>query len=167
MAERLCEAIAAEAALTGREVLWDLYCGVGTIGLFLAEKAAKVHGFESNPAAVAAARKNAGHLGDHCRYHHVLLPDGIRREIPMPDVIVVDPPKSGMDAALVDALNALPARKILYVSCDPATQARDLARMSSSWRLIRSLPFDMFPYTPHVENLIVLEPSALSRPASS
>ncbi len=157
-AERLY-ALADEAAgLSGREFLWDLYCGVGSIGLYLGAKARAVHGFEIRRESVVAARANAAALGmSHCRFH-----DGDPARIlssvsPAPDVIVADPPRGGMDRRVVEMINSLPAKKLIYIACDIGSQARDVTRLAPAWNAVSAYPVDMFPCTPHVENLLVLE----------
>lgn len=158
MAAQLYECVAQEAALTGQERLWDLYSGIGAIGLFLARDAAEVHGFEVQNDAVKAARANAAALGyAHCRFHAGDVGEGLKRHLPEPDVLVVDPPRAGLTSPAINFLLATRARKLLYVSCNAATQARDAALLSEKWKAVRSRPFDMFPYTPHVENLLVFE----------
>lgn len=150
--------IAREAGLSGTETLWDVYCGAGGIGLYLADKAGQVHGFDLGSAAVEAARRNAEALGyAHCFYHAGELRQSLRDpNLPPPDVIVADPPRAGMQTQVVDALNALPAQRLLYVSCDVATQARDLARLAPAWEAEQAFPVDMFPHALHVENVILL-----------
>ncbi len=161
-AARLLYAKAAEAAgLTGKETLWDVYCGAGGIALYMAAMAAEVHGFDIQKEAVAAARANAAALGCmHCRFHEGRLPHTLSLALQKgrrpPDVIIVDPPRAGMEEALPPLLAASGARTCIYISCDVATQARDLARMRGDWRLEEAFPVDMFPCTPHVENIAVL-----------
>ena len=149
---------AEESGLTGREVLWDLYSGVGSIALYLASQARELHGFEIQAEAVAAARKNSTALGyGHCHFHQGALSPSAFAAIPQPDVIIADPPRAGFDEAVSDFLLTAPARRLVYVSCDPGTQARDVARLAPAWRVRHSRPYDMFPYTPHVENIVVLD----------
>ena len=76
---------------------------------------------------------------------------------PAPDVIVVDPPRAGIDETVSELLLTVPAKRLIYVSCDPGTQARDIARLAPAWKVRHSRPYDMFPYTPHVENMVVLD----------
>lgn len=157
-AELLYARVAEEASLSGQEVLWDLYSGVGCAALYLAKDAREVHGFEVQRDAVTAARKNSEEAGyTHCRFHlGELSPASFSLASP-PDIIVADPPRAGFSAELSQALLTSPARKLIYVSCDPGTLARDLARLSPAWSLRHCQPIDMFPYTPHVENIVVLE----------
>jgi SAM-dependent methyltransferases related to tRNA (uracil-5-)-methyltransferase len=160
-ASLLYEHIAREAALTGKETVWDLYCGVGGIGLFLAREAKAVHGFEISEAAVRAARLNARVLhADHCSFHAGDVTSSICLRQPAPDVIIVDPPRSGLSSLAVELLLKAPtAQKLLYVSCNASTQARDSFLLSNQWHPVKSIPVDMFPYTPHIENLLVLNRS--------
>ncbi len=158
VAELLYAGIAEEAALSGKEVVWDLYSGVGGIALFLAGLAREVHGFEIQKDAVAAARDNSAALGyGHCRFHRGALSSSLSASSPAPDVIVVDPPRAGIDETVSELLLTVPAKRLIYVSCDPGTQARDIARLAPAWKVRHSRPYDMFPYTPHVENMVVLD----------
>ena len=156
-ASLLYERIAEEAGLTGEQQVWDLYSGVGAIALSIADKAKEVHGFETGPSAVKAARANSRALGmSHCFFHEgAVTPDSFS-SLPSPDVIIADPPRSGIESHIIDALGATHSKKFIYISCDVATQARDIARLSNIWMPVMSIPVDMFPYTPHVENIVVL-----------
>ena len=155
----LYERIRQEAALQGTECVWDLFCGIGSIGLFLAQDAGQVHGCEVAEQSVRAARQNARRLGyDNCAFYRNDLAHGLGADLPPPDVIIMDPPRAGISERLAGQLAQIKARTLLYVSCDAGTQARDVARLSSTWRAVRSYPVDMFPYTAHVENVLVLEP---------
>jgi 23S rRNA (uracil1939-C5)-methyltransferase len=150
------------ARLTGRETVYDLYTGTGTIGLFLARMANKVVGIEYIGEAIRDARLNASLNGiGNTRFfsgdiRQVMDPGFISRE-GAPDVLITDPPRAGMHEDVVRAiLQAGPAR-IVYVSCNPATQARDLQRMAAEYRITEVQPLDMFPHTYHVENITKLE----------
>ncbi|MDR3175847.1 MAG: class I SAM-dependent RNA methyltransferase [Desulfovibrio sp.] len=159
VALRLFELVAGEAKACSRDIVWDLFSGVGCIAMFLARSAAFVHGAEVSPEAVACARENAGALGlSNCFFHvcDLNFPDAACN-LPAPDLVIADPPRFGLPDALIELLLAVPARRLLYVSCNPASQARDALRLSGSWRALKSLPLDMFPYSPHVENLLVFE----------
>ena len=119
------------AGLTGGENVWDLYCGIGTISLFLAQKAGKVHGVEIIPAAIENARENAERNGFTNTEFFVgkaeeVLPQWYREHGEKADVIVVDPPRKGCDPALLDVMLQMDPERIVYVSCDSATLARDL-----------------------------------------
>jgi len=149
------------AELTGDELVYDLYTGTGTIANFVAKKARKVIGIEYVPEAIEDAKVNsalngigntlffAGDMKD------ILNADFIE-EHGRPDVIITDPPRAGMHPDVVKTiLNAAP-RRIVYVSCNPATQARDLQQMDGAYQVAEVQPVDMFPHTPHVENVVLL-----------
>ncbi len=156
-AEKLCDVVADFAELSGRETVWDLYSGVGALTLSLAGKAAGVIGFETEPQAVRDAQANARrNTISNCRF----VVGDVGRTIPQvlggasperPDVIVADPPRAGMRADVVDRLLDIGALKLILVSCDPATLARDVKRLASGYRLCRVQPVDMFPHTSHIE----------------
>lgn len=160
-AARLYEAAAQMASLRGNECVYDLYTGAGTIANFIASRAAKVVGIEYVDDAVRDARANvelngitnaeffAGDMKD------VLVESFIRRA-GRPDVVITDPPRAGMHESVVKAiLSAMPSR-VVYVSCNPATQARDIALMAERYSLAAIQPVDMFPHTHHVENIALL-----------
>ena len=150
------------ASLTGNECVYDLYTGTGTIGLFLADKARKVVGIEYVEEAVQDAKVNAElNAIENARFFSGDIKDVLSREFidseGHPDVLVCDPPRAGMPQNVVDQiLYALPGR-IVYVSCNPATQARDLQLLSEKYRILEVQPVDMFPHTYHVENIVLLE----------
>ncbi len=150
------------AGLTGEETVYDLYTGTGSIALYLARDAGRVVGIETIEAAIADARENAIRNGiENVRFYagdvrDVLTP-AFAGEHGRPDVLVTDPPRSGMHPDVVDFLLRLEAPRIVYVSCNPATQARDIALLSSKYDLVRARPVDMFPHTHHVENVALLE----------
>ena len=150
------------AALTGNEIVYDLYTGTGTIANFIAGQASRVVGIEAIPEAIEDAIFNsevnhipntsfvAGDIKD-------VLNDDFFKENGIPDIIITDPPRAGMHKDVVSAvLQAAPSR-IIYVSCNPATQARDIAMMDEKYRVTRVQPVDMFPQTHHVENVVLLE----------
>ncbi len=150
------------AGLTGHEIVYDLYTGTGTIAQFVAQKAQKVIGIESVPEAIADAQWNAQHnqiantaffVGD---MKTVFNPEFIAAQ-GQPDVIITDPPREGMHKAVVEQLLRVAPQKIVYVSCNSATQARDLALMKDHYRIARVQPVDLFPQTHHVENVVLLE----------
>ncbi|MDR1859388.1 MAG: 23S rRNA (uracil(1939)-C(5))-methyltransferase RlmD [Bacteroidales bacterium] len=149
------------AGLTGRETVYDLYTGAGTIANFLAGQAAKIIGVDYVPEAIEDAKLNArfNHI-EHALFFagdmkDVLTADFIR-EHGAPDVLITDPPRAGMHPDVVNTiLNAAPPR-IVYVSCNPATQARDLAMMKDRYAVAKVQPVDMFPHTHHVENIVLL-----------
>ncbi len=160
-ADILYRLVAEKAGLSGRETVWDVYCGVGVIGLVLVASAGRLFGCDGNAEAVAAARQNATRLGfgERCEFVSGALPQifAERAKHETPDVLLLDPPRAGLEEGVRAFLKACPARRLLYVSCDPATQARDLAELADSWRAVSAHPVDMFPTTTGVENLVVLE----------
>lgn len=142
-------------------LVYDLYTGTGTIAQFVSRRARQVIGIEYVPEAIADAKINAEFNGiDNCLFYagdmkKVLDNDFIARH-GRPDIIITDPPRAGMDPEVIDViLNAAPER-IVYVSCNPATQARDLALLDTLYRVERVQPVDMFPHTQHVENVVLL-----------
>lgn len=150
------------AAFKGDEVVYDLYTGTGTIALFVARNVKKVVGIEYVPEAIADAKENARvnqienasfFAGD---MKNVLNEDFIKVN-GKPDVIITDPPRAGMDAGVVQTILEIEPSRIVYVSCNPATQARDLALLSVSYKIVQVQPVDMFPHTHHVENVVLLE----------
>jgi len=150
------------AGLTGSETVYDFYTGTGTIALFLARQAAKVVGLEYVNEAVEDAKINAevNNIGNAVFYagdiKQIFSEEFMRKE-GRPDVLIMDPPRNGVhEDVLREVLKASPER-IVYVSCNPATQARDVAVLSSSYRLMKVQPVDMFPHTMHVENVALLE----------
>ncbi len=145
------------AGLNGNETVWDLYCGTGTISLFLAQKAKKVYGVEIIQAAIDNANENA-HINGitnaefFCGKSEEIFPEFYRAaETEIPDVVVLDPPRKGCDAELLNAILETEPEKIVYVSCDSATLARDIKVLSGKYRLVEATPVDMFPHTVHVE----------------
>ena len=151
------------AGLTGNELVYDLYTGTGTIANFVAQKARFVVGIEYVPEAIADAKVNAALNGmDKKTLFYAgdmkdILTDAFIDEHGRPDVIITDPPRAGMHSDVVGViLNAAPKR-IVYVSCNPATQARDLQLLDAKYRVVAVQPVDMFPQTHHVENVVLLE----------
>ncbi len=149
------------AALTGTELVYDLYTGTGTIANFVAKKAKRVIGIEYVPEAIEDAKVNAeiNHIDNTLFFagdiKDILNADFIAK-YGRPDVIITDPPRAGMHPDVVKTiLNAAPDR-IVYVSCNPATQARDLHDLDGQYRVAAVQPVDMFPHTPHVENVVLL-----------
>jgi 23S rRNA (uracil1939-C5)-methyltransferase len=151
-AERLYETVERYAGLTGTETVVDLYSGTGTIPIFLSGKAGKVTGIEIIESAVADAEIN-------CRRNSVANCRFLRGDIRTrmedidqdPDVLIVDPPRAGMHKDIVPRVVALNPVRLVYVSCNPATLARDLALMRESYRVVEVQPVDMFPHTYHIE----------------
>ena len=163
MAERLYELAIEYAGLTGDETVYDLYSGIGTIGLCMARNALTVWGVEASEEAVACAFENAdlngianaaffaGEVGASLEELHARSGD--------PDVAVVDPPRAGLSGKAVRRLARLQPKRIVYVSCNPTTLAGDAKRLAEvyGYSLARTTPVDMFPHTPHVESVSVLE----------
>ena len=150
------------AALTGKETVVDLYCGIGTISLALAEHARQVIGVEVIPQAVADARGNAARngLAEKTRFacgDAATLAARLEREGIRPDVVVVDPPRKGLAADVVDTIARMAPSRVVYVSCDPATLARDVRRFSAlGYHALRAEALDLFPRTAHVETVVLL-----------
>ena len=150
------------AQLTGGELVYDLYTGTGTIANFVAHQAKQVIGIEYVPEAIEDAKENSHVNGINNTLFYAgdmkdILTDDFIQEHGQPDVIITDPPRAGMHADVVKViLNAAPKR-IIYVSCNPATQARDLQLMDADYKVAAVQPVDMFPHTPHVENVVLLE----------
>jgi len=161
-AEALYRAIRDFAGLTGDEVLYDLYCGTGSIGIFCSKLAKKVIGIEVVEDAVKDAYENAS-LNDipHCKFYAgdvaTICTDAFFEEHGRPDVIITDPPRAGMHEKLIQQILRIAAPKVVYVSCNPATQARDLQLLDSAYKITRLQPVDMFPHTHHIENIALLE----------
>ncbi len=146
------------AGLTGKEVVLDLYCGTGTIGLTMARSAGKLIGVEIVPQAVEDAKLNAKENGItnaefYCGDAAVIV-ENFKIS---PDVIIVDPPRKGLDEKLIHTIDNMAPRRIVYISCDPATLARDCASFNKlGWNIERVSPFDMFPRTAHVETVVLM-----------
>lgn len=148
------------AALTGNEKIVDAYCGVGTIGLWLANDAAEVRGMDVIPEAIADARKNAKRHGfTNTKYEagkaEQWLPKWVK-EGWRPDVIVVDPPRTGCDDKLLETILKVKPKQVVYVSCNPSSLARDVQALMKSYEVEYVQPVDMFPHTAHVENVVKL-----------
>lgn len=152
------------AGLTGNEIVWDLYCGIGTISLFLAAKAKSVYGVEIVPQAIADAKENALRNGITNAEFFVgaaeeVLPTKYRESggSMRADIIVVDPPRKGCDEMLLQTVVSMEPKRVVYVSCDPATLARDVKYLEGNgYRLVKAQPVDMFPMTEHVETVCLL-----------
>ena len=149
------------ADLKGDEVVYDLYTGTGTIAQYVARNAKQVIGIESVPEAIDAAKEHAALNGltnttFYCGDMKNVFNDEFLENHPKADVLITDPPRDGMHQKVVEQILKLAPEKIVYVSCNSATQARDLALMKEQYRLIKILPVDMFPQTHHVENIALL-----------
>jgi 23S rRNA (uracil1939-C5)-methyltransferase len=150
------------AGLTGNEIVYDLYTGTGTIAQFVSKKAKKVIGVESVPDAIKDAKANAVRNNiDNCEFYvgdmKVVFNDAFIAQHGHPDVIITDPPRDGMHKDVIEQIMKIAPDKIVYVSCNSATQARDLALMDEKYKVTRVRPVDMFPQTHHVENVVLLE----------
>jgi 23S rRNA (uracil1939-C5)-methyltransferase len=160
--KRLYDVTAEFAGLTGRENVYDLYTGTGSIALYLARYCRQVVGIEEIPEAIADAEENMRLNGiDNAVFYagdvkNVLTPEFAERH-GRPDVVITDPPRAGMHEKAVRFLLDLAAPRIVYVSCNPATQARDLQLLSEKYRVLKVRPVDMFPHTHHIENVALLE----------
>ncbi len=145
------------AGLTGKEVVWDLYCGIGTISLFLARKAKEVYGVEIVPEAIDHAKENARLNGIENAHFQAGAAEDLAPSLPRPDVIVVDPPRKGCDEKLLDTILKNAPERVVYVSCDPATLARDLKLLTAGgYTLTRVRPVDQFVHSGHVETVVLL-----------
>ncbi|MDD2484260.1 MAG: 23S rRNA (uracil(1939)-C(5))-methyltransferase RlmD [Eubacteriales bacterium] len=159
--EKLYAKAAEYAALAGKETVLDLYCGVGTIGLVLAGRAAKVIGIETIKSAVLDANRNAvinGIVNAEyiCGKAEEELPRLLEEGVSA-DVVILDPPRAGCDPALLDAVIAASPARIVYVSCDPATLARDIKVLSANgYQFVEAQPVDMFPHSGHVETVVLM-----------
>ncbi|MBQ1973377.1 MAG: 23S rRNA (uracil(1939)-C(5))-methyltransferase RlmD, partial [Paraprevotella sp.] len=150
------------AGLTGNELVYDLYTGTGTIANFVAKQAQKVIGIEYVEDAIKDAKINSEVNGiNNTLFYAGDMKDILNKEFieqhGRPDVIITDPPRAGMHKDVVDTILFASPKRIVYVSCNPATQARDLALLDEVYKVIAVQPVDMFPHTQHVENVVLLE----------
>jgi 23S rRNA (uracil1939-C5)-methyltransferase len=150
------------AGLTGNELVYDLYTGTGTIAQFVSKQAKKVIGVEAVPEAILDAKENAKRNNiTNCEFFvgdmKNVFNDAFIAQNGHPDVIITDPPRDGMHADVVKQIMNIAPNKVVYVSCNSATQARDLALMDEKYKVTRVRPVDMFPQTHHVENVVLLE----------
>jgi 23S rRNA (uracil1939-C5)-methyltransferase len=160
-AEQLYQVVRSLAALNGTETVYDLYCGTGSIGIFLSDQVKKLVGIELVPEAVADAKENAllngiGHAAFFEGDVNDICTDAFFEMNGRPDLVICDPPRAGMSEKLVIKLLEIAAEKIIYVSCNPATQARDLQLLSAKYQISAVQPVDMFPHTLHIENVTAL-----------
>lgn len=164
-AEQLYSIVEEFADLQGKEIVWDLYSGTGSIALYLSRKAKQVFGFEMITDAVDNARQNAEKNGIlNCHFFEANLDKFFQKNpeliqsLPVPDIAVVDPPRAGLHPDFVQQLIHLNPPRIIYVSCNPATQARDAAELTQNgYSLVKIQPVDMFPHTPHIESVALFE----------
>ena len=159
--EKLYALAAKCARLTGEEFLIDLYCGAGTIGLSMAKSAKRVLGVEIIPEAIENARENA--RANNIKNAEFICADAskaaseLARRGTRPDVLVIDPPRKGCDGAVIDAAAKMSPDRVVYVSCDPETLARDLAVFAEKGYVTKEVtPVDMFPRTAHVETVVLM-----------
>lgn len=150
------------AGLTGQELVYDLYTGTGTIANFVSRNARKVVGIEYVPEAIEDAKVNSAINGiSNTEFYAGDMKDILTDEFiagkGRPDIIITDPPRAGMHGDVVETILRADAKRIVYVSCNPATQARDLALLDAKYKVAAVQPVDMFPHTPHVENVVLLE----------
>jgi 23S rRNA (uracil1939-C5)-methyltransferase len=160
--ERLYQITREFAELDGSQVLYDLYCGTGSIGIFCSAGAKKIIGVEAIDAAVHDARQNAllnniGHAQFFAGDVIDVCNDAFFQAHGRPDVIITDPPRAGMHQKLVEKILDMEAPTVVYVSCNPATQARDLALLDAKYAVTKVQPVDMFPHTHHIENVVQLK----------
>ncbi|MFT4973943.1 MAG: 23S rRNA (uracil1939-C5)-methyltransferase, partial [Saprospiraceae bacterium] len=150
------------AGLTGEENVYDLYTGIGSIALYLAKNAKHVVGIEEVEDAIKDAKVNMElNSIDNCTFYagdvRKILTDEFAQEHGKPDVVITDPPRAGMHPKVVEMFLKLEAPRIVYVSCNPATQSRDINVLGEKYDLIKIQPVDMFPHTHHIETVALLE----------
>ena len=158
----LLEAMQEQVTVPPEAVLWDIYCGVGMMGFALARKDSTLFGADLQKDAIKLARVNCKRLGlEKGTFVDGPLAKSLHKAPDNPDIIIVDPPRTGIEDCVVAKLCSLKRGTLLYISCDIATQARDIKKLcvgpDAAWRVVKTIPFDMFPGTPHIENLVVLE----------
>ncbi len=169
--DRLYSLVLDWANLKGSEEVWDLYCGAGTMTLMLAKRAGKAIGIEENPHAVKDAEANAQDNGiPNVRFIQGKAEEKLKSLSGTPDLVVTDPPRAGMERAVLARLLQIKPSRIIYVSCNPATLARDLKiltqgdeklRLPGAYEAVKVQPVDMFPWTSHVECIIMMTNSGL------
>jgi len=161
-AERLYHVTREFAELDGSQVVYDLYCGTGSIGIFCSRGASKIVGVEMIDAAIQDAKENASLNGiEHAHFFSGdvidICNDDFFNQHGRPDVIITDPPRAGMHGKLVEKILEIEAPLVVYVSCNPATQARDLQLLDAKYAVTKVQPVDMFPHTHHIENIVQLK----------
>jgi 23S rRNA (uracil1939-C5)-methyltransferase len=159
---RLYQKVREMASLCGTEIIYDLYCGTGTIGIFLSDNSKSVLAIDNIPEAIEDAKENALiNKVNNIQFLAGDLKDFVSNDLiesyGVPDVVICDPPRAGMHQKVVENLIKLLPGKIIYVSCNPATQARDIALLTNHYEIISMQPVDMFPHTTHVENIALLQ----------
>jgi 23S rRNA (uracil1939-C5)-methyltransferase len=160
-AEKLYNVVRDFAALTGKETVYDLYCGTGSIGLFLHSSLQKLIGVDAVEDAIEDAKENAkfnniSHAEFICGDVIKVCNTAFFEQHGFPDLIITDPPRAGMHQELINKLLEIGCRKIVYVSCNVATQARDINLLSEKYAVVRVQPVDMFPHTHHIECIVLL-----------
>tara|TARA_B100000945_G_C20340764_1_gene577226 strand:- start:451 stop:1188 length:738 start_codon:yes stop_codon:yes gene_type:complete len=162
-AEKLYDIILEEASLNKQDIVYDLCCGIGTISIYLSSYAKKVYGFEIIPSAIQDAKENVKINNIKNTYFFegdisTTFSDNKNIErLSAADVIIIDPPRPGIPSNTIKYLNQISPRKIIYVSCNPSTQARDIKELcNEKYKLLKLQPIDMFPHTPHIENVATL-----------
>ncbi|MCL4132502.1 UNVERIFIED_CONTAM: hypothetical protein GTU68_065825 [Idotea baltica] len=160
--QKLYDVVKEFAAIQKKEVVYDLYCGTGSITLYLAKEAKQILGIETVAEAIIDAKENATLNRIHNATFIVgdvkdILTEKFRSENDAPDVIILDPPRAGLHPEMIATLFALLPERIVYVSCNPATQARDLSLLLNKYVITKTQPVDMFPHTYHIENVVLLE----------
>ncbi len=161
--ENLYEIVKQEGEFSGNEIVYDLFAGSGAISIFISESVRKVIGFELNSASVTAAHENFRRNNiSNCHFIQgkirslLKYPPPLFKKYGRPDVVIIDPPRSGMDMKTSERVNNLGAPRIIYVSCNPSTLARDLKFLNGGYSIKQVVPVDMFPQTPHVESVTTL-----------
>ena len=158
---KLYKIVKSFANLKGNEIIYDLYSGIGTISLFLSKEAKKIIGIETVKDAVQAAKSNSKLNNiSNCKFIHGDVKDIIAKPIKgikKPDIIIVDPPRNGLEKLVIKSIIKLSPDKIIYVSCNSSTQARDIYELRDFYNLKITQAIDMFPQTYHVENVVLLE----------
>lgn len=158
---KLYDEVKKAAQLTGKEKVVDAYCGVGTIGLWIADRAGEIRGMDVIQEGIEDARNNARRLGVKNAHYEVgkaetVMPKWVKAGW-KPDVVIIDPPRSGCDDALLDTILKTEAKKVVYVSCNPSTLAKDLNKLTKKYKIEYMQPVDMFPQTMHVECCALLK----------
>ncbi|MFN8284787.1 MAG: 23S rRNA (uracil(1939)-C(5))-methyltransferase RlmD [Chitinophagales bacterium] len=161
-AKRLYDIVKDFGNFTKDEIVYDLYCGTGSIALYVANDCKKVVGIEQIPEAIEDAKHNAamnsiGNTVFHSGTCEDILKEEFIAQYEMPDTVIVDPPRAGLHEKVVNVLLQATPKKIVYVSCNPATQARDVLLFSEKYKVTKCRPVDMFPHTFHIENVVLLE----------
>ena len=161
-AEKLYNIGVEAAQITKDDIVFDLYCGIGTITLFMSKYAKKVYGVEIVEAAIEDAKENARINGvDNTEFiagdTEIVLDDLINNKKIIPSVLMVDPPRKGLDKRTIDNILRIVPDRFVYISCNPATLIRDLSMLEEKYEVIKIQPVDMFPYTSHIESIAVLK----------